>query len=148
MNFKNLFLYREQNTVDFMPDPPIKDKNYRPQLNEKGPCLSGNFKDDKKDFDEYLSADKSGDIKTREFTVRIKNRDVKAIIYFIDGLVNKELVNDFILNPLMIKSRTIEVESFRAVFEMLIPQCEAKQTNVLGELSFDLNFGSVILFIE
>ncbi len=148
MNFKNLFLYREQNTVDFMPDPPIKEEDYRPQLNEKGPCLSGNFKDDKKDFDEYLSADKSGDIKTREFTVRIKNRDVKAIIYFIDGLVDKELVNDFILNPLMIKSRTIEVESFRAVFEMLIPQCEAKQTNVLGELSFGLNFGSVILFID
>ena len=148
MKFKDLFLYSEKGKDNFSLTASQKDENYQVQMNEGGPELTGNFAKDKKTIDELLLTETNGDIKMREFTVRINDRDVKAIIYFFDGLVDKQIINEFILDPLMITSRKIEINSFRAIFEMLLPQSEAKETNLIGDLLFDINYGSVILLVD
>lgn len=148
MKFRDLFIYSPSVSESFTMAPDSSSTNYTPQMNEGGPTLSGNFKSDVVLLDKEFALDKNGDIKKRDFTIKISGRDVKAVIYFADGLANKQFINDFILTPLMITSRVVEVESFRSIFEMLLPQAEASQVKLLGELSFNINFGSVILLID
>lgn len=148
MRAKNLFIYKSNNNEDSFSIKNARKSDYIPQYNEGGPKLSGNFSENVKTIKKELADGKNGDLKSREFTIRINERDVKAIIFFIDGLVNKQIVNDFILRPLMITSRELNVKSFRSIYEMLLPQCEAKEKNLLGSLTFDINFGSVILLID
>lgn len=148
MNFKNLFIYKQNSAENFTIKNAIPSQNYPIQKNEGGPSLAGNFRKDFKTLKEEFSFGKSGDIKMREFTIRINDKDHDAVIFFIDGLVNKQFVNDFILKPLMLKSREINISSFRAIGDILLSQSEYKETNVIGELTYDLNFGSAIMLID
>ena len=148
MKFRDLFLYKYTPKENFMIKNAIPSENYPVQKNEGGPTLAGNFRKDFKTLKEEFSFGRSGDIKMREFTVRINEKDHDAVIFFIDGLINKQLVNDFILRPLMLKSREIDVSSFRAIGDVLLSQSEYKETNVISELTYDINFGSAIMLIE
>lgn len=147
MTFKDLFFYKHspKNSFTIKSAHPV---SYSPQMNEGGPSLSGNYKKDLKRLQEELSQGTSGDVKMRQFTIRISKRDVDATIFFMDGLVNKQIINDFILKPLMLTSREIEISSFRSIGEILLPQSEFKETNLLGDLTFDINFGSVIMLVD
>ncbi|MBQ8807698.1 MAG: spore germination protein [Clostridia bacterium] len=148
MKLRNLFLYNYTPGENFSIKSAEDADLFAPQKNHGGPELSGNFRKDLKTLKEEFSFGKSGDIKMREFTIRISEKEHDAVIFFIDGLVNKQLINDFILSPLMIKSREIEVSSFRSIGDILLSQSEYKETNILGELTFDLNFGSVIMLVD
>lgn len=148
MKLKNLFLYNHTQKDAFTLKDAQSSSSFLPQKNEGGPSLCGNFQKDLKTLRDEFAQGKSGDLKIREFTVRISERDVKAVIFFIDGLVNKQIINDFILKPLMHESREIEISSFRAIGEVLLSQSEFKETMLLGELTFDINFGSVILLVD
>lgn len=46
----------------------------------------------------------NSDIIIREFTLSARNKQYKAFLLFIDGMVDSNLINDFILNPLMLKN--------------------------------------------
>ena len=148
MRLRDFFIYNYSPQKTFSINGATVASSFPAQKNEGGPSLCGNYKKDTKTLRAELDQKKNGDIKIREFTIRISERNVNATILFIDGLVNKQIINDFILNPLMIKSREIDVSSFRALADFLIPQSEFKETNLLGELTFDLNFGSVILLVD
>ena len=148
MKLRDLFLYKYNPKEKFSIEEAQPDNGFSPQLNHGGPELSGNFRKDFQTLKNEFAFGTSGDIKMREFTIRISEKDHKAVIFFIDGLVNKQFVNDFILKPLMIKSREIEVSAFRSIGEVLLAQSEYKETNVIGDLTFDLNFGSAIMLVD
>lgn len=148
MKLRDLFLYKYTPEESFSIKNASAADDFPVQQNEGGPELAGNFRKDFKTLKEEFAMGKSGDIKMREFTIRISEKDHDAVIFFIDGLVNKQFVNDFILKPLMLKSREIEVSSFRAIGDVLLSQSEYKETNVIGELTFDLNFGSAIMLVD
>jgi len=148
MKLRDFFLYNKSTQNNFSIKEAHSAADFSVQRNEGGPSLSGNFRKDFKTLKAEFSQGKSGDIKMREFTIRISNRDIDAVIFFVDGLVNKQIINDFILTPLMLKSREIDVSSFRAISEILLSQSEFKETNLLGELTFDINFGSVIMLVD
>ena len=48
----------------------------------------------------------SGDIVYHEFTMGTEGRPDASLIY-VDGLVNKTVINEFIINPLMLESRSV-----------------------------------------
>ncbi len=148
MKFRDLFLYKYTPEENFTIKNALPSENYPVQRNEGGPTLAGNYRKDFKTLKEEFSFGRSGDIKMREFTIRINEKDHDAVIFFIDGLVNKQFVNDFILKPLMLKSREINISSFRAIGDILLSQSEYKETNVIGELTYDLNFGSGIMLVD
>lgn len=148
MKIRDLFLYSPSEEVDFVLNEPNPPESYYPQMNEGGAELSGNYRKDRETLDREFGADENGDLKVREFTLRLSGRDVKCIAYFFDGLTDKESINDFILRPLMTGSRKTEINSYSDILNVLLPQGEVKETNTLGTLAFDLNFGSVILLID
>lgn len=149
MKLRDFFLYAPKPEPEFMLDeesPP--DKDYSPQLSEGGAELSGNYKKDIAILERELASEENGDLKSREFTLRLAGRDVKCIMYFFDGLADKDGMNDFILRPLMEGSRRTEIKSYTDILNVLLVQSEVKETNTLGTLTFDINFGSAILLIE
>ena len=148
MKLRNLFIYKNNTKATFSIENAKPAEDFSPQFNHGGPELTGIFRKDYKILENEFAFGKSGDIKKRDFTIRIAEKDHKAVIFFIDGLVNKQFVNDFILHPLMIKSREINISAFRSVGEILLSQSEYKETKVIGDLTFDLNFGSCIMLID
>lgn len=149
MKIRDLFLYSPYIHEKFELDlPAAAPEDFRPQMNDGGTELCGNYKKDKETLDNELGKDVTGDLKIREFTVRLAERDVKATAYFYDGLVDKAGVNDFILRPLMLGSRETETKAYGDILNILLLQSEVKETNVIGTLTFDANYGSVILLIE
>ncbi len=148
VKLKDLFLYKYSPRATFSIDEATSTADFSVQENHGGPSLCGNFKKDYNALLNEFSFGKSGDVKMREFTVLIGEKEHDAVLFFIDGLVNKQIINDFILKPLMLKSREIPISSFRSIGEILLSQSEYKETNVIGELCFDLNFGSAIVLID
>ncbi len=148
MKLGDLFLYKYTPRETFSIENANDSSDFPVQKNHGGPTLCGNFKKDYNTLCEEFSFGKSGDIKKREFTVLINEKEHNAVLFFVDGLVNKQLINDFILKPLMLKSREINITSFRSIGDVLLSQSEYKETNVIGELTFDLNFGSTIMLVD
>ena len=50
----------------------------------------------------------SNDIKFREFKFNAQDKEYNAFIVYIDGMVNSDAINDFILKPLMILNKGIK----------------------------------------
>ncbi len=151
MKLRDIFLYSPPKDNPFLLTDSSEedtDDGFIPQMNEGGRELSGNYKKDKSTLETELSVEENGDIKKREFTLHIAGRDAKCAAFFIDGLVDKEGMNDFILRPLMLSSRQTEISSYSDIMNILLLQSEVKESKVLGELTFDINFGSVILLID
>lgn len=151
MKIRDLLVYSPPSSKDFLLDKSHRrgfSDDFSPQMNEGGPSLCGVYKTDKEFFEKEISATENGDIKIREFTLSIGGRNAKCSAYFIDGLTDKTGINDFVLRPLMLESRKTKIDAYGDIMNILLLQSEVKETSSLGALTFDLNYGSVILLIE
>ena len=110
----------------------------------------------------------NSDIQIREFALNIKNKEYGAFLVFIDGMINSDSMNDFVLKPLMKKismnedNRVIaqvvtnnitvkKVKKFNMVdyiLNSLLPQNLVKKTNSFDELVSGINSGNCALFID
>ena len=112
----------------------------------------------------------NSDIKIREFLLNAKGKQFKAFIIYIDGLVDTSSINDFILNPLMIKSfsnqdnqpqivseaitNNISVRKVKRfnitdyIYECLLPQNSVKKISSFDELVQNINSGNCALFVD
>lgn len=121
-------------------------KNY--QHNKGGKKLSGYYFTDMNTLKSEFSAGISGDIKVREFTVEINHNETDAILFYIDGLIKRELINNSILTPLMIESRKIHVKRVEDITNVLLTQAEAEEEAYVSQLSYALNYGSAVLLVN
>ena len=115
----------------------------------------------------------NSDIKIREFKVLANNQSFNAFIIYIDGMVNVDLINDFILTPLMLRNRanTYKVDNSKKnpeiispilanaekkfnfnledyIFETLMPQNTTKKISDLENAISGINSGSCVLFVN
>lgn len=112
----------------------------------------------------------NSDIKLREFILNARGKQFKAFIIYIDGLVDTSSINDFILNPLMIKSysnqnnepqvvseaiaNNISVRKIKKfnitdyIYECLLPQNSVKKVSSFDELVQNVNSGNCALFVD
>lgn len=112
----------------------------------------------------------NSDIKLREFILNARGKQFKAFIIYIDGLVDTSSINDFILNPLMIKSysnqsnepqvvseaitNNISVRKVKRfnitdyIYECLLPQNSVKKVSSFDELVQNVNSGNCALFVD
>ena len=59
----------------------------------------------------------NSDIIIREFIINVKGKQFKAFILYIDGMVNKNSISDFILNPLMLKNYSNQFDGPQVISE-------------------------------
>ncbi|MGE5612991.1 MAG: spore germination protein [Bacillota bacterium] len=94
----------------------------------------------------------NSDIIIREFMILHRNNPVKAFIIFFDGLVNREIINNYILKPLMVNSmyelREKEDNLRDYVSERLLPHCQVSMEESYGKIIEKVNYGGCALFVD
>lgn len=114
----------------------------------------------------------NSDIVIREFTLSARNRQYKAFLFFIDGMVDSELINDNILQALMLRNRanTFDGDEKQVVLEgvtnnitvkrvkkfnlesyitnSLLPQNNLEKVTTFSDAFSGVNIGNCLLFVD
>lgn len=114
----------------------------------------------------------NSDIITREFMLNARGKQYKALLLYIDGMVDSQILNDFVLEPLMMRNKNnlFEGDQNRIISESLsnnitvrkvkkfnldeyienclIPQNNIEKSSNFKEIISGVNSGSCALFID
>ena len=107
-SIKNFFSYKPQKDYVFSVLEHEEKLDNDDNINEN----SQNTKIEK-DYDNNLNHVKTSyntlinsDIVIREFTLNARNQQYKAFLLYIDGMIDTNIMNDFVLKPLMLKNQS------------------------------------------
>jgi spore germination protein KA len=122
---------------------------------EKDPKLSdmvsSNVKENLDHMKKIYSIPVNGDIFLREFDINFKGKPVKAFIIFFDGLTDREIINNYILTPLMVMSGMEireEDDLEDHIARQLLPHCQVKIEPGYRNVIDEINFGGCGLFAD
>lgn len=145
MNFNNFFKFipPKQESGFFLKD---SEKNNKVQASEDE--VSRSITVNLERLDKIFHRNVSYDVMLREFEIKLGRGTVKAFIYFIDGMVNSESVNEAVLSPLMVESEKLKLKEFEDVDRILLTQNQVKSTESIKDAVAAVCYGSCALFIE
>ena len=166
MKFLNFFKYTPRKPYEFtlpmnynnIPEETVKD-------NFIFPTLSVNLDFLKTKYNTLIN----NDIIIKEFTLSIKNTDYSACLLFIDGMVDNDSINNFILQPIFLKNSILmhpqnhtniavskgisvkktnkfNLENF--IFNSLLPQNSIKKAKKFEDVISMVNSGFCALFVD
>ncbi len=165
--FNNIFLYNETKKYDFtLPDTTsVTPEESKVESNIKvSEDISKNIEQIKIKYNSLINSD----VITRNFTLIASNKEYKAFLIYIDGMSDTKIINDFVLKPLMLRSKAntfdanpekplpknpfIKIrKSFNLedyIYKSLLPQNDIKKKNDFNELMSDINSGNCVLFVD
>lgn len=105
----------------------------------------------------------NSDIILREFTLNLSGVPYKALLVCIDGMIDSDLVNNFLLRPLMEpknnSSRTINLNGIKVtkskkidlatyIYNNLVPQNDIEKVDSLDDLISAVNIGNCALLVD
>lgn len=159
----NTFGYKPKNEYQFtLPDnPEIDTENYNNTNSDKieniYSQIDANLKYIKTKYNTLINSD----IITREFTLNTGSKQYKAFILYIDGMVDSQILNDFVLKPLMLKNNFCNNETSKIIVQKgkksnianfiqdcLIPQNNIKQQSSFKDIFSGVNSGNCALFVD
>lgn len=166
--FNNIFKYKEKEEYHFiLPEISnnIQEKEFEKIDNETvSDSLDSNLEYLKIKYNMLISTD----IKIREFIIPLKNKKIPAFILYIDGMVNGTDVNDFILQPILLRNsikmnensnniidnspkpkkiyKKLNLENF--LYNSLIPQNSVSKESKFKNIISKVNSGFCALFVE
>ncbi len=180
--FNSIFEYSEKPEYNFsVPENPDEKKDkyisYEQEIKEQElpnepksifPTLSVNLEYMKVRYNALINSD----VSIREFNLTARNKQYKAFLVYIDGMVDTQLINDFILEPLMLRNRANSydgdedriiseavtnnisvrrVKKFNLldyIYNNLMPQNSVKKVTKFDEIVSGINSGNCALFID
>ena len=119
---------------------------------EPSDAISSDIKENLDHMKEVYSIPVNSDIVLREFDIQYKDRPVKAFIIFFDGMTDREVINNYILKPLMVASsmeimeNAGQLEDFIA--RQLLPHCQIKLERAYSKVIDEINYGGCGLFAD
>lgn len=159
----NTFGYKPKNEYQFtLPDnPEIDTEKYNNTNSDKieniYSQIDANLKYIKTKYNTLINSD----IITREFTLNTGSKQYKAFILYIDGMVDSQILNDFVLKPLMLKNKFCNNETSKIIVQKgkksnianfiqdcLIPQNNIKQQSSFKDIFSGVNSGNCALFVD
>lgn len=159
----NTFGYKPNNEYQFtLPDnPEIDTEKYNNTNSDKieniYSQIDANLKYIKTKYNTLINSD----IITREFTLNTGSKEYKAFILYIDGMVDSQILNDFVLKPLMLKNKFCNNETSKIIVQKgkksnianfiqdcLIPQNNIKQQSSFKDIFGGVNSGNCALFVD
>lgn len=132
------------------------------------PSLSVNIEYIKVKYNTMINSD----IVLREFTLTARNKQYKALLFLIDGMVDSQLINNNVLEALMMRNRAnifdkaqeqvvseaktsnITVKKIKKfdlenyIFDCLLPQNNVKKISTFDAAFNGVNMGNCILFVD
>lgn len=167
----NIFKYEPKEPYNFS---IINDKNE--QVLEKDSLENNNIYNNLSVNLDYIKTRYNilinSDIILREFTLTARGKQYNAFILFIDGMVDSNIINDFVLESLMLKNKSnlyngnenrviseaitnnITVRKVKRfdlvdfIYNSLIPQNNVKIVSTFDEIIAGVNSGNCALFID
>ena len=101
---------------------------------------------------EVYSIPKNGDLILREFDIIVKNKSIPAFIIFYDGMIDRQIINNFILTPLMLLSNLDIKDDPKIIVDYIkkhiLPQNQLKEAKKYIEVIDEINFGGCGIFID
>jgi Bacillus/Clostridium GerA spore germination protein. len=163
--FTKMFLFNEPEKgkgfilKEIEKDEPL-EKNRRSMCSEEKEAKESKSKHDiSKKLAENLNfikdtycIPKNGDFILREFDIIVKDKAIPAFIIFIDGMTDRKVINDDILQPLMllsnldIKNNSTDMTDY--IRSHLLPHNQLKEAKEHQKVIDDINFGSCGLYID
>lgn len=117
----------------------------------KNDRITGDLDATKGKLDEIFTLPNNKDIVARPFTVGTRH-PWRAYAVFVDGLADKTVINNHILQPLMLLSQVLEEEPvngrIEVVMKTLLPGNQVEATSTWSEAVPGILSGSTVLFIE
>ena len=177
MDFKKIiknFIWKPDTEYQFsIPDSNEKKDNYISSEDLNLPKniftdISTNIEFVKTKYNSMINSD----IILREFVINVRNAQYKAFLLFIDGLVDSNLINNYILKPLMLKNKAnsfidskdiiakpiinnnIKIKKVKKIniadyiSNSLLPQNSVKKEQSFDNLFSGVNSGNCVLFID
>lgn len=77
----------------------------------------------------------NSDIKIREFTLTARNKQYRAFLVFIDGMIDQDIMNNYILKPLMLKNSS---NSFAGNQDRVLSEAKTNNITVRKVKKFDI----------
>ncbi len=105
-----------------------------------------------KNMKEVYSIPLNSDIVLREFDITYGCKPVKAFIIFFDGMTDREVINNYILKPLMVnsvmplKDTSEKLEDY--IVRQLMPHCQVRVEKSYERVISEINFGGLALFAD
>ncbi len=177
MNFKNiwekLFSYNPPLEYNFnIPENPIDEGQINSEENSKPVQIFPSIDVNKEFMQTKYNTLINSDIVLREFILNARGKQYHAFIVYIDGMIDSQIMDDFILKPLMLRNRNnlfdgpqnrvvseavannITVRKVRKfdlpnyLMNSLIPQNSVKQVTTFDEAANGINSGNCALFVD
>ena len=105
----------------------------------------------------------NSDIVLREFSLTASNKKFNAVLIYIDGMIDSQILNEFVLYPLMLRNKsntknaqissvnTNTLKDFNLanyIYNQLLPQNNAKKISNFEEAFTNINIGNCLLLID
>lgn len=99
---------------------------------------------------EFMHYPASGDLMLRFFNIKIGDKERKALIFFIDGLVDRTNIGHFILDPLMHESEKLpqRTDEKKYIAEKLISQNVISYADTFKAAIEKVCFGECGIFVD
>ena len=170
MNIKQLFKYKPPKSYNFTLTPPTQTNTTTQDTNKDiTNDISLNLKYIKSQYNTKINSD----IMIREFSLTAKNTNYKALLLYIDGMVDSDLINRFVLDPLMLRNEsntfdgslrqdvtsqllkdTISVKKVKKfnlenyIYSNLMPQNSLEKITKFEDAFSGVNSGNCVLFVD
>ena len=162
---KKIFIFNEpEQQEQFMLKKPGNSKTDRIEQEmaekdadaQKKPKASDEVSDDIKINLAYMKKKYSipinCDIVLREFTIRYKKELISAFIIFFDGMTDREVIDNYILKPLMVNS-IMDVHDYAEDLQefisgQLLPHNQIKIERSYSKAVEEINYGGCALFVD
>ncbi len=129
------------------PSPGAKEKKPAPT-----PDLSASLADNRRRLERVFHLPLNNDITIREFTIS-SDKPLAALLIFIDGISDIDIINDYILEPLMEKGetrflQTLKEQNLKIINKQLLPGSQVKVLKVFDEIVEAILTGVAVLFVD
>ncbi len=162
---KELLFFSEPKKMEkFTLDEGPGEKSYRggpEKLNETKDTLTK--ENEKKEISKKLSENleyiksrfsipDNGDVILREFDIIVKDKSIPAFLFFYDRMVDRKVIDDDIMAPLMLLSnldiKSDEKDIAEYIRKHLLPHNQIKETKRYRQVIDEVNFGGCGIFVE
>lgn len=165
---KKIFSYQEsKNSYDFiLPESGISNQINPESLALPDKSISTSLEENIEYLKVKYNAIINSDIVLRKFNLTIQNRTYQALLVLIDGMVDSELINNFLLKPLMNtqnkkiskssyincngvtirKTKKLNLENY--IYENLVPQNSITKVENFDNIISFVNAGNCALLVD
>ena len=174
MNIKTILKYTPQKEYDFNIQSTTNasvQKLKKQKIEEKvSSSLDKNLKFLQYKYNTLINSD----IIIRNFSIVCKNIEYKSFLIYIDGMSDSNLVNHYVLNPLMLRNMNNTFDDFthiktssekltvvklsktssgnsnlsNYIYERLVPQNNISKQKDFQKIISDINSGNCLLFVD